>query len=142
MRASYGYHIEATIDRLKLACAATGRPATTSATGQPRSLTDFNRPRMATPFTWVTAQGTGAPNLRQIRTFPDDYPSAATELVRVPGSGGGSSSARILPRTGVRLDIGQGDVRFGTFELDLRTGELRKGGFRVRLQEQPLRILA
>jgi DNA-binding winged helix-turn-helix (wHTH) protein len=40
------------------------------------------------------------------------------------------------------VDIGQGDVRFGTFELDLRTGELRKGGFRVRLQEQPLRILA
>jgi TolB-like protein/DNA-binding winged helix-turn-helix (wHTH) protein/tetratricopeptide (TPR) repeat protein len=40
------------------------------------------------------------------------------------------------------VDIGQGDVRFGSFELDLRTGELRKGGFRVRLQEQPLRILA
>ena len=37
--------------------------------------------------------------------------------------------------------MGEGGARFGAFELDLRTGELRKGGFRVRLQEQPLRIL-
>jgi TolB-like protein/DNA-binding winged helix-turn-helix (wHTH) protein/Tfp pilus assembly protein PilF len=33
-------------------------------------------------------------------------------------------------------------VRFGTFELDLRAGELRKNGVRTRLQEQPLRVLA
>jgi TolB-like protein len=32
-------------------------------------------------------------------------------------------------------------VRFGTFELNLQSGELRKGGIRVALQEQPLRIL-
>jgi TolB-like protein len=32
-------------------------------------------------------------------------------------------------------------VRFGTFEVNLRTGELRKRGIRVALQEQPLRIL-
>jgi TolB-like protein/DNA-binding winged helix-turn-helix (wHTH) protein/Tfp pilus assembly protein PilF len=32
-------------------------------------------------------------------------------------------------------------VRFGAFELDRRAGELRKDGLRVRLQEQPLRIL-
>jgi eukaryotic-like serine/threonine-protein kinase len=31
--------------------------------------------------------------------------------------------------------------RFGPFELDLTTGELRKNGLRVRLQDQPLRIL-
>jgi len=31
--------------------------------------------------------------------------------------------------------------RFGVFELDPRAGELRKSGHRVRLQEQPLRIL-
>jgi DNA-binding winged helix-turn-helix (wHTH) protein/Tol biopolymer transport system component len=31
--------------------------------------------------------------------------------------------------------------RFGAFELDVGTGELRKNGARVRLQEQPLRIL-
>jgi eukaryotic-like serine/threonine-protein kinase len=33
-------------------------------------------------------------------------------------------------------------VRFGAFELDLRSGELRKKGIRVPLQEQPFRILA
>jgi DNA-binding winged helix-turn-helix (wHTH) protein/tetratricopeptide (TPR) repeat protein len=32
-------------------------------------------------------------------------------------------------------------VRFGIFEADLRSGELRKGGVRIRLQEQPLRVL-
>lgn len=31
--------------------------------------------------------------------------------------------------------------RFGLFELDTRAGDLRKGGTRIRLQEQPLRIL-
>src|ERR1700690_889043 len=33
-------------------------------------------------------------------------------------------------------------LRFGTFELDLRSGELRKQGLRVKLQEQPFRVLA
>jgi TolB-like protein/Flp pilus assembly protein TadD len=33
-------------------------------------------------------------------------------------------------------------VRFGLFELDLRAGELRKQGAKVKLQEQPLQILA
>src|SRR5687767_1979791 len=32
-------------------------------------------------------------------------------------------------------------VRFGVFELDPRTGELRKSGLRVSLQEQPLQVL-
>src|SRR3954468_18501343 len=31
--------------------------------------------------------------------------------------------------------------RFGTFEFDSRTGELRKQGIRIRLQEQPRQIL-
>jgi DNA-binding winged helix-turn-helix (wHTH) protein len=31
--------------------------------------------------------------------------------------------------------------RFGNFELDTRSGELRRNGRRVRLQEQPRRIL-
>ena len=34
-----------------------------------------------------------------------------------------------------------GIIRFATFELDARAGELRKGGAKIRLQEQPLRIL-
>lgn len=33
-------------------------------------------------------------------------------------------------------------VRFGSFEMDLIAGELRKNGLKVRLQEQPFRILA
>src|ERR1700730_14763273 len=33
-------------------------------------------------------------------------------------------------------------IRFGIFEADLSAGELRKGGSRIRLQEQPFQILA
>jgi DNA-binding winged helix-turn-helix (wHTH) protein/Tol biopolymer transport system component len=32
--------------------------------------------------------------------------------------------------------------RFGAFEMDLRAGEIRKNGMRVRLQNQPFRVLA
>src|ERR1700746_1396584 len=32
-------------------------------------------------------------------------------------------------------------LRFGTFEVDLRSGELRKQGVRIKLQEQPFHIL-
>lgn len=35
-----------------------------------------------------------------------------------------------------------GGVRFGVFELDFSSGELRKRGIRLKLQDQPLRILA
>lgn len=34
-----------------------------------------------------------------------------------------------------------GVIRFGTFEVDLRSGELRKAGVRLALQDQPFRIL-
>ena len=33
-------------------------------------------------------------------------------------------------------------VRFGVYEVDLRAGELRKRGRKVRLQEKPFQILA
>src|SRR5258705_5205005 len=33
-------------------------------------------------------------------------------------------------------------IRFGTFELNLRAGELRRRGQKVKLQEQPLQVLA
>src|ERR1700746_2955771 len=36
----------------------------------------------------------------------------------------------------------RGRLRFGVFELDLRAGELRKHGMRIRLQEQPFQVLA
>ena len=32
-------------------------------------------------------------------------------------------------------------VRFGVFDLDLKAGELRKNGLKVRLQDQPFQIL-
>src|SRR5688572_14065019 len=32
--------------------------------------------------------------------------------------------------------------RFGTFEVNVRTGELRKRGVRIALQDQPLKILS
>src|SRR6266849_10159838 len=32
-------------------------------------------------------------------------------------------------------------LRFGAFELDLRSGDLRKKGVRIKLQEQPLQVL-
>src|SRR5580704_3228056 len=32
-------------------------------------------------------------------------------------------------------------LRFGVFEVDLRAGELRKQGVRIKLQEQPLSVL-
>ena len=35
-----------------------------------------------------------------------------------------------------------GPVRFGTFELDLEAGELRKNGLKLKLQGQPIQVLA
>ncbi|HUU14901.1 MAG TPA: winged helix-turn-helix domain-containing protein, partial [Terriglobia bacterium] len=32
-------------------------------------------------------------------------------------------------------------IRFGVFEVDLRAGELRKQGLRIKLQEQPFQVL-
>ncbi len=48
----------------------------------------------------------------------------------VVGSGNGSSAEEARTR------------RFGVFELDLRAGELRRSGLRVKLQEQPFQVLA
>ena len=35
-----------------------------------------------------------------------------------------------------------GVISFGPFEIDLRAGELRRDGRKIRLQEQPFQILA
>jgi TolB-like protein/Tfp pilus assembly protein PilF len=37
--------------------------------------------------------------------------------------------------------VGSHPIRFGTFELDVHGGELRKQGVKIKLQEQPLRML-
>jgi len=41
-----------------------------------------------------------------------------------------------------RPQSGTGIRRFATFEVDLRTGELRKNGLRLKLQEQSFQVLA
>ena len=41
-----------------------------------------------------------------------------------------------------KADYPSARVRFGIFEVDLRAGELRKGGLRIKLQEQPFEVLA
>src|SRR5580700_7902950 len=61
-------------------------------------------------------------------------------------------SRKVLPSdtlgfAGIHLSVQEDDqlrgrLRFGVFELDLRAGELRKHGLRVRLQEQPFQVLA
>ncbi len=38
--------------------------------------------------------------------------------------------------------LGTGGVRFGIFEVDLRAGELRKGGVKIKLYGQPFNVLA
>src|SRR5258708_6824877 len=61
-----------------------------------------------------------------------------------------SDNRRVKLRDGPWMEpippVGQGDaparmVRFAAFELDVRAGELRKHGIKIRLQEQPFRIL-
>ncbi len=39
------------------------------------------------------------------------------------------------------MDTHPSSIRFGVFELDLRTGELRKKGAKVKLDGQPIQIL-
>jgi TolB-like protein/Tfp pilus assembly protein PilF len=55
-------------------------------------------------------------------------------------------SAKLIAKPGGAPvpDVSQaaGILRFGVFELDLRAGELRKRGLKVKLQEKPLQILA
>ena len=40
-----------------------------------------------------------------------------------------------------RADPELRSIRFAAFELDVRAGELRKYGLRIRLQEQPFQVL-
>ena len=51
--------------------------------------------------------------------------------------------ARLRPPSGGRMEPSRQPsvVRFGTYELGLQSGELRKAGARVRVQQQPLKLL-
>jgi eukaryotic-like serine/threonine-protein kinase len=47
-----------------------------------------------------------------------------------------------VPQNGkAQVSNGSRTVRFGAFEVDLRSGELRKSGRRVKLQDQPFKVL-
>src|SRR5271169_3075347 len=43
--------------------------------------------------------------------------------------------------SGARMPGNGGPIRFGVFEVDLHTGELRKQGVRIKLRDQPFQIL-
>ncbi len=38
-------------------------------------------------------------------------------------------------------DAGLGNIRFGDFQVDVRSGELRKHGLKIKLQRKPFQIL-
>src|ERR1700756_726549 len=42
----------------------------------------------------------------------------------------------------LKTELSPPNLKFGVFEVDLRAGELRRLGQRVRLQEQPFQLLA
>ena len=50
--------------------------------------------------------------------------------------------AAATPMSNPQRTPGRQVIRFGLFEADLLSGELRKNGVRVRLQEQPFQVLA
>ncbi len=58
----------------------------------------------------------------------------------------GNSARRVLNSEFVGNDNGRNQNsdkrRFGVFEVDLRAGELRRSGLKVKLQEQPFQVLA
>src|SRR5262249_28412684 len=41
----------------------------------------------------------------------------------------------------VQAKASNGVLRFGSFEVNLHSGELRRNGFKIRLQDQPLQVL-
>jgi DNA-binding winged helix-turn-helix (wHTH) protein len=81
----------------------------------------------------------GSPNkLCSIKDLREDVPfSGSRELCQVVDS----TALGIHISMQEDLHLGQ-RLGFGVFELDLRAGELRKHGLRIRLQEQPFRVLA
>ena len=57
-------------------------------------------------------------------------------------STGSEKSGGVGYTTGVQEPLEPAQVvRFGVFEANRKTGELRKGGTRIRLQDQPFQIL-
>jgi len=72
-------------------------------------------------------------------TYPEllRLPNMGFNMVSAMESSPGSNAP--LTNTG---DLPSSTMRFGTFEIDLESRELRKQGVRIRLEEKPFRILA
>ena len=51
------------------------------------------------------------------------------------------SAQRQVTQSVKEVASSRGGVRFSAFEVDFRNGEVRKHGFRIRLQDQPFRVL-
>jgi DNA-binding response OmpR family regulator len=45
------------------------------------------------------------------------------------------------PQTTMQTPRPTSVVRFGTYEVSLQSGEVRKAGFRIRVQQQPMKLL-
>jgi eukaryotic-like serine/threonine-protein kinase len=70
----------------------------------------------------------------RIRVRPRRIEGVSQEARNVQDAGRGVGEGRGVPESGA--------VRFGAFELDFATGELRKTGLLVHLQQQPFKVLA
>lgn len=53
-----------------------------------------------------------------------------------------AATIQIVPGECARVDLPKAKVRFGIFEVDFASGELRRQGIKVKLQEQPFQVLA
>ncbi len=75
---------------------------------------------------WVTCEA----SVRQTLIEPYDMGSRPAKMPNVEDVGNSNRSGNEFAA-----------CRFGVFELDLRAGELRRGGLKIKLQEQPLQVL-
>jgi len=62
--------------------------------------------------------------------------------IRPPGPERGTTGMAVEPRSRERQEAEVHAFRFGAFEMNMRSGELRRNGSLVRLQPQPFKVLA
>ena len=62
--------------------------------------------------------------------------------IRPPGPERGTTGMAVEPRSRERQEAETHAFRFGAFEMNMRSGELRRNGSLVRLQPQPFKVLA
>jgi TolB-like protein/DNA-binding winged helix-turn-helix (wHTH) protein/Flp pilus assembly protein TadD len=72
----------------------------------------------------------------------DHAPENVIRRLRGGGAGSNDAVCGIPLESAMQANDPPRRLRFGVFEVDLRTGELTKRGLRVRLQGQPFQVLA